>query len=413
MGISIGTSAQRSELRENWRALVVATVGTAAGMSSLPFYSLGSFINPITADTGWSLAQVSGVFLFTTIALAIVALVIGRAIDRLGARRVALVSIPGFAVVLALISQYRGPYGGFVGLFALLGVLGAGTSPILYTRALNRVFDAARGLALGIALGGIGVAAIVLPPLVSAIIEATDWRTAYLVLAALALAPWPLAAIWLRDEGGARVVSQPADTRGVDAAVALRRRTYWTVLVTFAVVAVAVGAIIVQLIPILEEQGVGTITAASVASVTGIGVIVGRVFVGALLDLLFAGWVAATLLAITALGFLLLLTGSTGLATVAALLAGLVLGAEVDLVAYFTARYFGMRAYGVLYGLAYAAFALGAGLGPRVAGSVFDATGSYDLVIVGASVLLAVSSALALTLPRFNGAASAAARSGG
>jgi MFS family permease len=106
-------------------------------------------------------------------------------------------------------------------------------------------------------------------------------------------------------------------------------------------------------------------------------VLLGRMGTGYLLDRLFAPRVAVAIFAAAALGFVLLLLGTIPLAFAGAFLAGLALGAELDIIAYLTSRYFGLRAFGAIYSSLVAAFALAGALGPLVMGAGFDRTGSY------------------------------------
>ena len=77
------------------------------------------------------------------------------------------------------------------------------------------------------------------------------------------------------------------------------------------------------------------------------------------------------------------------------------MGAEVDLIGYFTARYFGLRNYGVLFGIQYSAFSLGCGISPLLAGQIWDLTGNYDYALIGAAVLLMLAVLISLSLPKF------------
>jgi MFS family permease len=77
------------------------------------------------------------------------------------------------------------------------------------------------------------------------------------------------------------------------------------------------------------------------------------------------------------------------------------MGAEVDLIGYFTARYFGLNHYGVIYGIQYSMFRIGCGISPILAGYIWDTTGNYDLALIGASILLVGTVILTLTLPEF------------
>lgn len=151
----------------------------------------------------------------------------------------------------------------------------------------------------------------------------------------------------------------------------------------------------------LRDAGLSPAAAAQIASLMGIGVIIGRVCIGWIIDRLFAPHVAAAIFTITAGGCALLAYGGIEHAPLAAFLSGFCLGAEVDLLAYLTARYFGLRNYGFLYATIYAFFWISMAAGPALAGKLYDRFGNYHIalqVIVGA---LLISTVAALSLPRF------------
>jgi hypothetical protein len=91
--------------------------------------------------------------------------------------------------------------------------------------------------------------------------------------------------------------------------------------------------------------------------------------------------------------------GATGpLAIVAAILLGLGIGAEGDIMAYLTSRYFGMAHYGVIYGCILAFFTLGSGLGPWIMAHAFDAFRVYSAGLIGLGIALLVAIILTVTL---------------
>src|SRR6185503_10726987 len=92
---------------------------------------------------------------------------------------------------------------------------------------------------------------------------------------------------------------------------------------------------------------------------------------------------------------------SVHVATGAVILVGFAAGAEFDLVAYLSARYFGMRHFGVIYGVLYAMFVSASGLAPGLFGRVFDATGSYALALHVAAATFIAGALLVLTLGRY------------
>jgi len=84
------------------------------------------------------------------------------------------------------------------------------------------------------------------------------------------------------------------------------------------------------------------------------------------------------------LGIVLLRAAAgTPLVFLAVFLIGLGMGAEVDIIAYLTSRYFGLRAFGEIYGYAFASYTLAGAVGPWLMGLGFDRSGSYGFILVG------------------------------
>jgi cyanate permease len=89
-----------------------------------------------------------------------------------------------------------------------------------------------------------------------------------------------------------------------------------------------------------------------------------------------------------------------GIPVVVALLVGVAAGSEVDLVAYLAAKYYGLAAYGKIYGVLFGVFALGAGSAPALAGFMFDASGNYQRALTVLALAFAGSAALLGSLGR-------------
>ncbi|WP_207005021.1 MFS transporter [Trinickia mobilis] len=399
-----------AELACGWPVLLAATIGCGAGMSSLPFYSLGSFVEPLNHAFGWSRAAVSACFLYLTLTLAVVGPLLGWVIDRVGTRTVALLSIPCLSAFFYALSAFSGALWTFQMHFVAVALVGGGTTPILYTRAVCTVFDGARGRALGITLAGTGVAALLLPKVLSGIIAAHGWQGGFIALAVTSALPWPFVFFCFprgrtQNESMVQVEpeSKPDSEPWCSFQQAVRTRVFWTIAAGFMCIAVAVSALVVHLVPYLVDRGFSGSEAASVASLMGVGVLVGRLLVGWLIDRFFAPRVALILFSITAAGCLLLMLGGNKLASLTALLIGLSLGAEVDMISFLTSRYFGMRSYGRLYAVVYSAFVVGAAIGPVLAGRLFDLQGNYQQALWMVIVLLLVGAGAISTLPGYSG----------
>ncbi|TWB45864.1 MFS transporter [Nitrospirillum pindoramense] len=377
------------EFRKGWRLVLAAATGVGLGITGLTFYTLGIFIGPLSQEFGWSRTAISGATLLTTATTILLGPVVGRLVDRLGGRRVGMASLFLLALGLVGLSHIGPSLTSFYLAFGCAMVLGAGTLPIVWTRAVNASFDRSRGLALGLTLTGTGVCGILAPPFTQWLVTTHGWRVAYLGQAAL-VAGLGLAVVGLffREATGTSAVaaSAPAmpERPSLTLAEARRTRQFWGLGVGLLFASFAVASLIVHLVPMLSGAGVERATAVWYASLLGMAIIVGRLGVGGLVDRLHPPGVAAAVMAAAALGCALLaLSGATmpgtnaALVLPAVLLIGFAAGAEVDLVAFLVSRYFGLRSYGEIYGWQLGFFALGAGLGPMGVGRLYDMTGGY------------------------------------
>lgn len=421
------------------RGVVFAVmIGLATGIASVNLFAIGIFQGPITQEFGWSQTQYSIVTLIGTIVTVVSSLWIGRLFDRQGVRRWALVCIVLFA--LALISLYwlTPSLLHFYAVFALIPLIGAGTSSVAYSRVIASWFDRRRGQAFGAALAGIGIGGAVLSSVSQYLIGTVGWRGAYVGLGLLSLLVTLPIIFWkLRDSpaevgrgrdgeplaasdaaerpGAAAPTSAPAALIGYTAAETRRLPRFWSMLFAFLLLAFGIGGVMIPLVPILRTHGITAEQAAAVQGALGLALIVGRAFAGFLMDRIFAPYVAAAILVFPVIGVTLLALDATGVAAiVAAVCLGLAAGAELDVIAVLVTRYFGTRAYAENYGWQYAAWTLGSGTAPILTNFVFDRVGSHTPVLWVYVAFFVVAALLVLRLgpyPELQGAGSEAMRS--
>ena len=187
--IALGIAAiVLSPLPLGTRGVIFAVMtGLATGIASINLFAIGIFQGPITKEFGWSQTTYSLVILIGTIVTVISSLYIGKLFDRDGVRRWSIICTVLFA--LALISLYwltPNPLH-FYAVFALVPLIGAGTSSVAYSRVVARWFDRRRGQAFGAALAGIGIGGAVLSSFTQFLISEVGWRAAYVGLGALVL----------------------------------------------------------------------------------------------------------------------------------------------------------------------------------------------------------------------------------
>ena len=104
---------------------------------------------------------------------------------------------------------------------------------------------------------------------------------------------------------------------------------------------------------------------------------------------------------IAAAGCALFITQGASAATFTAIALGFAVGAELDLMGYLVARYFGIAQFGRVYGWQYAGFVAASGIGPLWVGALRDATGNYTLPLIISVAGLAAACVTFLLLPRY------------
>ncbi len=175
------------EFKNGWRILFASSVGIASGLSGLAFYTFGAFIVPLEEAFGWSRGELSIASSFLIVGTAITAPIIGIIIDKYGARRVGLRSTFALSLGYFALTQIQGSVWTFYIGWLLIALIGGGTTPVVWTRAINIWFDKGRGLALGLTLAGSGMTGIFGPLFVTLLIGLYGWQGGYIGVGALIL----------------------------------------------------------------------------------------------------------------------------------------------------------------------------------------------------------------------------------
>lgn len=396
----------RRELQRGWRLLVACAVGVGFSAIALPFYSIGPLTKPVEAAMGWARADIQLAIIFSSGIGALTAPITGWMIDRFGPRAVALPSIVGVSLGLFIAARATSLSGFYLG-YALAAILGAGTNPVLWSRVVAGQFVKARGFALGLALVGTALVSIAMPYIVTLLHNRLGWRHALDGLAMLPLlVSLPIVFFWLRPREHTAVSysvnGSGSSLQGLTLRQALSGYRFWVLGLSILAGYLAISGVLSNLVPALSDRGFDPVKAATIAGTVGFAMIPGRVLVGYLVDRFWAPGVAFAVVAMPAMSCLLFVnTDSEPLLFLACALLGLAAGAELDLLAFMAARYFGLAHYSKIYALLYACLAVGSATAPFFFASVHDASGSYDVAFLVSGGLFAVGGLLFLVLGRY------------
>ena len=375
-----------------WLAVAGSTIALMVSNGPVLLFTFSLFLAPISTQYGWRRGSMSLAVTAGLIVSGLATPVAGFLIDRWGPQRVTLGFITLFAASFASISLVPSSLAAFVALYALSGLFSSGHAPLPYAKAISGWFEHKRGLALGIAMAGVGIGIAVIPQMAQALLNAAGWRRTYAILGAVTwLIAFPAVLVLVKDPPGTR--KPPGRAFRFDRSSVPLGTAFWLITIASSLVVTAVNGIVAHLVAMVVDHGVPVSAASSLLAAVGLATIGGRLLSGYLLDRVFAPYLAAVIFQVPLLGIIVLLSGSTSMALLrtAAICFGLGLGAEVDIIGFLVGRYFGLRHYGQIYGYIFAAFTIGSGVGPYIMGLSFDVTGGYApaLLVFGAALIAA------------------------
>ena len=402
--VSPGTSAGR-EFRQGWPLILTAFLGT--GVAASTFYTMGIFVQPLHEAFGWGRGFISSGLTIYSVFSVILSGFAGRLIDKAGPRRVALPGLVAYCVLVAALALNNGSIVIWATIWILLAVAGTMITPTVWSTAVIGRFQAGRGLALAIALTGGGLSAFWGPVLCGWLINNYGWRIAYVGIAAICLiVVFPLTYLCffgaddLHRRNGTVMAVADRPTTDIPLSVAMRSAPFLKLCAAcFLIVLTNIG-ITVHVIPLLMGAGIGRGEAAGIGSIIGLTAVVGRLTTGSLLDRTDARMIGTivALLPIVAFSCLLGIKSSLALGYISAVVLGLGAGAEIEMSAFLSSRFFPRPYFATMFGVIIGLISLGAGVGPAIAGFVFDATGSYQWALIAAIPTITVAALLVFSL---------------
>jgi MFS family permease len=409
-------TGRREGIFYGWWIVVVVGIGLYLGYVPIIGFTFSVFFDPIRKAFNWSRADISLAFSVSLLSLSVMLPLVGRLVDRIGARRVILPSIVLFGLSLMSFYFLTAHLAHYYAIYFIAGIVGAGVGPVAYLEVLSHWFDKRRGLAIGLAMIGTGLSQFLLPTLGSWLIRSQGWRLAYVIIGLFVIVvAFPVIALFLKEKpqeigllpDGAEEVSVPGDRSafvkaGLSHREAFRTTEFWVLSIGMFLVSVSLTGCLVHLVPMFIDRGLEPRAAAFAASVMGGANLLGRVVCGYLLDRMLVGRVATILFGASTIGILLLWVGGAGANVyLSALLIGLGMGAEGQVMAFAVSRYFGLKAFGEIYGYVLGIFTVGAMIGPVLMGLEYDHRGSYNLALAAFVAVTAAGTLLMTRLGRY------------
>ena len=346
------------------------------------------FLLPLEREFGWARSQLTSVYSMYLLVGAFIAPLAGTLFDRFGPR----VTYSGGLLCLSAAFFLASSLGNLWEFYLFVGVMigvGVGLVGMVPASALlTRWYRVRLSTAIGIAFSAAGMGGLVFVPLSQWLIQQLDWRTTYQILAAVLLLGVPVAALgvpWKKFTLGLQDSVATREGRvagqGWTARAALGSRMYWALTQVFFFTATAMFTVLVQLVVFLIDLGISPLAAASAYGVIGMLSVVSVSMSGLLCERFGFRQVVSASFAGTASGVALLAAmtyrPSAALLVVFVAVFGLCMGVRGPVVSAIATRKFAGPKVATIYGMIYAANAIGAAFGSLMGGVLHDLSGGY------------------------------------
>jgi MFS family permease len=372
-------------------------------------YSFGVFFSAMLEEFGWSRASLAGAFSLYTFVYCGFASVAGRLTDRWGPRAVIAIAAAFLGAGLAAMSRVQEIWHPYV-LYGVVAAVGMSAAYVPSSATVARWFVRQRGMAIGVASGGMALGTLLLPPCAHFLVSWVGWRWAYVIFGAGVLVCFTLVARVMRrdpescglfpdgDAAPPPAAGAPARPAQWTVGRALRTRAFWMLFAIFTATWIPVFGPYVHLVPMARGFGISAFLAATLLSTLGLAALGGRLSMGALSDRTGRRPALAVGLVLQILAFIAL-SGSESLGALylASFLFGFSYGGVSVMFPALVTDFFGREQAGSLVGALFALAGGASAWGPLAAGFIYDRSGSYVL----AWWLSAAFNALALAFLAF------------
>jgi len=362
----------------------------------------GVFLQPLVDEFCWTRAAISGAMSVVMGISGLCAVIMGRLTDKYPVSLIIGIGVLVGGLAYFLLSSVNSIWQFYLYFGAGIGIcVGSCYTPVNAT--VSKWFSEKRELAIGIAMLGITLGAMVLSPLLTHIILVYSWRTAYILTSIIVIVfAIPAIIIMRKTPPSASSATMRQKILGIGSNVtiqlpglttreSIRTASFWMIMITGFVISAAFYFVATHIVTYAIDTGMSATSAAFTLTIMSIGGIAGT---------LSAWWISVklgnryALLVLTAVQalvmFLFILIKSPWLFYAAMIFFGITFGAASPVRLSMIPQLFGINSVGTIMGLATFAWAIGGITGPILAGYIFDRTGSYNIAFLTAGLLLVI-----------------------
>ena len=378
-----------------WVILAAGTLGIIMIGPSQTF-TVSIFLDHFISELGIPRSTLALIYGAATLGASFMLPVAGRLLDRIGARRMALVSAFGLGLAGISLSQVQGVFTIFLG-FLALRFLGFGALQLASNNLIAQWFIRRRGVVMGLAGLSLAAGLLIFPPLAEALIAAVAWRWAWVLLGVLVwVIMLPVSWFLFRDKPelyGLRPDGDPQPPPAVAGiatppsliseenwtlAEARRSGAFWLFLIALSTIAGIIGGLVFHQLSLFEVRGLSRELAVTGFQISAFSTAAGNLMMGRLLDRFSARRMLALTLTILVAGLALVQVMHTpAQAYLYSILLGLIAGAFRVIDSVIWPKYFGRRHLGSIRGMTMLGTLGGTAFGPYPLGLSLDYFGNY------------------------------------
>ncbi len=370
-------------------------------------YAWSVFVTPLKNDYSFTTTETQIIFSVALATFAGVMIFAGRWQDKIGPKKVGLIGAVLIGLGYILASFTGGSFIGLVITIGLIGGAGIGFGYVCPIAALIKWFPDKRGLISGVAVASFGAGAWVFAQIADSLIPSIGLLRTFAALGIIYFLFVFIGALILRNppvgwmpKGWSSSKKDRKPVSDFSWKDMLGTHQFWMLWIIFVIGAAAGFIVIGNLAPYGIYSGLDTVVATSAVGVLALFNGAGRIVWGTLSDKLGRSKAMALMFILQGLMMLVLISmgSSPLLLAIAAAWVGFNFGGNFSLFPSATADYFGTKNIGINYGLVFTSYGVAGIIGPVLAGSVFDMTGSYLWAFIPAGIACLVAAGIALIL---------------